>query len=133
MPLVTVDTATNITYTLSIKQLNSTTWNDIPNVVTHVHWKMTAQDYDGHIVSSNGTVPYQVGTVHVKDPSGKHDSVMESDFNPDNYTPYSELTEDLVISWIADHEVMSEVRAALATRLQIVHSHPTQDVPWANT
>jgi hypothetical protein len=133
MPLVTVNTATNITYTLSIKQLNSTTWNEITNIVTHVHWKMTAEDADGCIISSNGTVPYQVGTVHIKDPSGKHDSVMESDFDPDNYTPYDELTEDLVLSWIANNEVMAEVRDALADRLKVVHSHPTQDVPWANT
>lgn len=132
MPLVTVDTATNITYTLSIKQLNSTTWNGIANVVTHVHWKMTAEDADGCIISSNGTVPYQIGTVNFKDPQGKHDSVIESDFNPDNYTPYNELTEDLVISWISSDEVFDEVRGALADKLKVVHQHPTQDVPWAN-
>ena len=132
MPLVTVDTATNITYTLSIKQLNSTTWNGIANIVTHVHWKMTAEDADGCIISSNGTVPYQIGSATYNDPLKKHDSVIQSDFDPNNYVPYNELTEDLVISWIAGNEVMAEVRGALADKLKTVHQHPTQDVPWAN-
>jgi hypothetical protein len=132
MPRIIVDTSTNITYTLSISQLNTTIVDGISNVVTHVHWKLQAVDSHGHSVSNNGTVPYTPKAIQQVDRATKATVVaVPADFDPENYTPYEDLTEEQVINWIYDDLIIPQAMRALAERLSKIHMAPTTEVPWA--
>lgn len=132
MPKIIVDTSTNITYTLSINQLNTTLVDGIENVVTHVHWKLQAVDADGHSVNTNGTKPYTPKDIHYYDKALKTTVLAAAaDFDPTNYTPYEELTEETVLEWIDDDLLIPQAKQALAERLAKIHMAPTTEVPWA--
>lgn len=130
MPQITVDTSTSITYTLSIIQLNSEMHEGI-RAVTHVHWKLTAVDEDGHSVSTNGTKPYNIKEIHVVDKATKETRLeVPADFNVNDYIPYDELTEEQVINWIDDDKLIPHAKEMLAERLAKIHNAPADPVPW---
>jgi len=82
-----------ITYTWKINAVDcEVSKNDMANVVYGVHWSLFAQDEEGRMASI-------IGMQSVGDP------------DPENFTPFDELTEDMVVSWIEgamDMEMLQE-------------------------
>jgi hypothetical protein len=124
-------TTTTATYTLSVTQVNTTnhgTWTD---VVSHVHWKLMAEDSNGNRVSSNGTLPFQLGDVIVTDRLTGETTTYPGVFDPESFVPYDQITEEMGLEWAQSHIGVSVVVDALAERLKnmpaVVRS---QAVPW---
>lgn len=71
-----------ITYTWKINAVDcEVSKNDMANVVYGVHWSLFAQDEEGRMASI-------IGMQSVGDP------------DPENFTPFDELTEEMVVGWI---------------------------------
>lgn len=64
--------------------------NDLQDVVYNIHWVLTAY-------SDQGTTASAIGTKKIPSP------------DPNNFTPYDELTEEIVIGWLQSEGVDSPV------------------------
>ena len=123
-------TTTTATYTLVVTQVNTVNHGTWTNVVSHVHWKLTADDNDGNRVSSNGTVPFQLSDITHTDKLTGRQTHYPGVFNGDNFVPYESLTEEMVLPWAQNDPILSNVVDALAARLQMIHDAPKTMVPW---
>jgi hypothetical protein len=72
-----------ITYTWKVTGLKVKDEESLTNVVYQTYWKKIGTDEDGTVGEFSGATPFPAATV-----------------NPDNFTPFSELTEEQVLSWI---------------------------------
>ena len=73
-----------ITYTWTISALDcKINENGLQNVVRTVHWRFRGED-------EGGTSAEIIGTASVGEP------------NPDNFTEYESLTEEIVVSWLEE-------------------------------
>jgi hypothetical protein len=126
-----VFTTTTATYTLNVIQVNTVnhgTWTD---VISHVHWKLTAEDLSGNRVSSGGTLPFQLGDIVSTDKLTGAQTTYPGVFNSDTFIPYDNITEDIGVSWAQTDPGFNDVINALAVRLQqIPATVRTQAVPW---
>ena len=66
-----------------LKKQNSENVND---AVIGTHWKLIGTDEDGNEGTFTGATPFSISTI-----------------NTSSFTPYSELTEAQVLSWIKNH------------------------------
>ena len=66
-----------------LKKQNSENVND---AVIGTHWKLIGTDEDGNEGAFTGATPFSISTI-----------------NTSSFTPYSELTEAQVLSWIKNH------------------------------
>jgi hypothetical protein len=73
----------SITYTWKITGLKVKNEESLTNVVYQTYWKKIGTDEDGNVGDFSGSTPFPASTV-----------------NPDNFTPFDELTEEQVLSWI---------------------------------
>ena len=62
----------------------------LQDVVYTIHWALTAKN-------ENGTTASAIGTKTMSDP------------NPENFTPYENLTEEIVVGWLTSEEVDSPI------------------------
>lgn len=134
MPIIDVDTSTNITYSITITQLDTTKVNDINKVVSHVHWKLTAVSQTGKSVFMTATTPFQTTTVSWIDKVTKRQFTINSEFDENNYTPFEELTEETVLSWVQNHPTYSDIdkiKLALKERLEKLSISNNNDLPWS--
>lgn len=86
------------------------------NVVTTVHWRLNGSDgtYGGTTCGAQA-IPYQEG---------------------ESFTPYSELTEEIVIGWAKDamgSEMVAAAEGAVADQIAVQANPPvvTPPLPWA--
>ena len=79
-----------MTYTFTINALDVLKEKDgLQGVVYTIHWALTAEN-------ENGTTASAIGTKTMSDP------------NPDSFTPYDQLTEEIVVGWLKAEEVDSD-------------------------
>ena len=123
-------TTTTATYTLVVTQVNTVNHGTWTNVVSHVHWKLTAEDNEGNRVSSNGTLPFQLGDITHTDKLTGAQKFYPGVFSADDFVPYENLTEEMVLPWAQNDPGISVGVDALAERLKTIHTAPTTMVPW---
>jgi hypothetical protein len=73
----------SITYTWKVTGLKIGDDGNLSNVVYQTYWKKTGTDEDENVGEFSGATPFPASSV-----------------NPDNFTPFEELTEEQVLSWI---------------------------------
>lgn len=73
----------SITYTWKVTGLKVRDGEDMTNVVYQTYWKKIGTDEDGNSGEFSGATPFPASSV-----------------NPDNFTPFEQLTEETVLSWI---------------------------------
>jgi len=126
-----VFTTTTATYTLSVTQVNTTnhgTWTD---VISHVHWKLVAEDSTGNRVNSGGTLPFQLGSIIHTDSLTGNQTTYPGVFDPETFIPYDNITEDIGLTWAQSDPGFNDVVVALGSRLQNMPSTVrAQAVPW---
>jgi len=89
-----------ITYTWKINAVDcEVSKNDMANVVYGVHWSLFAQDEEGRMASI-------IGMQSVGDP------------DPENFTPFDELTEDIVVGWIEGAMDMDMLQENLTRQIE---------------
>lgn len=103
-----------ITYTWSFSALDTIPSVDgLTDVVRVVHWLLRGEDADG--VSAE-----IFGTATMADP------------DPANFTPFAELTEPDILSWIAGTLDVDEHKAIVAEQIDIAKNPPVaRPAPWA--
>jgi hypothetical protein len=104
---------TDITYTWVISQLDCAPHeNGLDDVVKTIHWRYQATD----------------GT-YTTDCYG---SIGVGEVDPDDFTPYAELTKDQVIAWLETQLDVEELERNLAGQLAALANPPiiSPDLPW---
>jgi hypothetical protein len=85
---------------------------------------------DGYVFTAHYTVNANDGTYS----SGAYGSLGFE--RPDNLIPFSELTEETVVSWVKEHfgtEKVAEIEAALQTQIDEQRApSKASGVPWAS-
>ena len=72
-----------ITYTWAVTSMKVVDTDDIENAVIQTYWTKTGVDADGNSGMFSGATHLSISTV-----------------DPDNFVPYEELTQEIVIGWI---------------------------------
>ena len=75
-----------LTYEWKLVGLKKQNSENIDDAVVGTQWKLTATDEDGNQGTFTGATPFSISTI-----------------NTSSFTPYSELTEAQVLSWIKNH------------------------------
>jgi hypothetical protein len=70
-------------YEWSIKRITKSDSSDLNGVIVGTQWKLIGTDDDGEFGQFDGATPFPISNV-----------------NPDDFTPYEELTEELVLGWV---------------------------------
>jgi hypothetical protein len=114
-------------YTWKITQLTKTNSGDIDNIIVGTRWEVTGTDEDGFSGTFIGATPFTLNTVE-----------------PDNFTPYEELTESQVLGWIKNvasgssstsywGHISERINKAIETEKNIRVSVDSKDLPWSPT
>lgn len=72
-----------ITYTWEVTSINTRNENDFENAIVQTHWKKIGTDEEGNTGYFSGATPFTT-----------------EGMDPDNFVPFSELTEETVLGWI---------------------------------
>lgn len=95
-----------LTYTWTLKSLKKTDADGLEGVIVGTTWECKGTDEDGFSGTFNGATPFNL-----------------NDVDPDNFTPYEELTQSQVLSWIqgvvvgaykehVDQQIMKQINTA---------------------
>ncbi|WP_425087761.1 hypothetical protein [Stappia sp.] len=104
-----------ITYTWSFPTLETKpSVEGLTDVVHVVHWRLRGEDADGVLFEDYGTV------------------TMEGP-DPENFTPFADLTEADVLEWIAGEIDVDERKAVVAAQIDRKKNPPVvaKAAPWA--
>jgi hypothetical protein len=110
-----------ITYTWELSSLKVKDAGDFTNAVVQTYWKKTGTNEDDLTGSFSGATPFDADTI-----------------DPDNFTAFDQLTEEMVLGWIQAVVVGSyeeHVNAQIAKQIEDQVT-PTTEVsgnnfPWA--
>jgi hypothetical protein len=116
-----------ITYTWAIKGLTKTTDSGFDDAIIGTRWECTGTDENGISGTFTGATPFSLNSV-----------------DPENFTPYNELTEEQVLSWIKSYvsgssntnyfdHIESRIKKAIDDKKGIVVTIDNNDLPWAPT
>jgi hypothetical protein len=83
------------------------------DVVTHVHWECKAFDENKEETIS-GTVPFDIHEIRYTNTRGE-EIVFPSVFDAQNYIPFEEITDEVMLQWVKDFLQQDEI-----TRLESV-------------
>lgn len=116
------------TYEWKIKNLKkAVNANDLSDVIIGTQWIVTAVNENGYSASFNGATPFKV-----------------ADVDPNNFTPFEDLTEETVIGWIKnvvsgsnpttnywDH-INGQIEKEITKNTQVHVELLAGDLPWAS-
>ena len=89
-----------ITYTWEIRQLNRTTVYGIPDIISHVQFNYIGTAEDGQFAKCQGSLPFQLVPYTFKDSATGEDITIPAVFNKDNYIPYDQITDAVIVDWL---------------------------------
>lgn len=72
-----------LSYTWELTSLKKTSAANLQNVIVQTYWKLTGTDENGIDGTFSGATPFDLATV-----------------DPNNFTPYENLTANTVLGWI---------------------------------
>ena len=105
----------------TINQLNSKPTSDgLQDVINVIHWTYSATDTDE---TGKEWFASSYGTAGVDQP------------NPQNFTPYADVTEPQVVGWLEEVLPVADMQASLLANIEL-QKHPvevTLPLPWAPT
>lgn len=110
-----------LTYTWTLKSLKKTDADELEGVIVGTQWVCTGTDEDGNSGSFNGATPFKLDEV-----------------DPENFTPYEQLTKDQVLGWIeatvvgtykdhVDEQILKQINAQKNPVVEV----DSQSFPWA--
>jgi hypothetical protein len=89
-----------ITYSFKIRQLTQTTVYGLPDIISHVHFDYVGTNESGNKTLCQGVVPFELKPITVSDPANGKTRTIPAVFDKDNYTPYNQITDEIVIGWL---------------------------------
>jgi hypothetical protein len=112
-----------ITYTWKLKSFKKVSRDNLTDVVFQTYWDKTGTDEDGDSGTFTGATPFDPAQV-----------------DPNNFTPYESLTEEIVLGWIKSVVVGSyetHVNEQIAKQLQdkkfVPTEHNEDSFPWSTS
>ena len=127
-----VFTTTTATYTLNVTQVMTVEHGTWSNVISHVHWNLSAEDQNGNRARSGGVLPFQLGDINYVDPVNGSTSLNPGVFEPTSFVTYEDVSEDIALSWAQQDPGFTSVVDALAARLKSIPANiRKQVVPWS--
>jgi hypothetical protein len=109
-------------YTWKLTKLKRCSINTIENAIVQTYWELTGTDEDGNTGTFSGATPFDINTI-----------------DSENFTPYEELTEELILGWIQAVVVgayKERVEKSIADQIQLKKSTIVEDdeksFPWSN-
>lgn len=110
-----------LTYTWTLSSLRKTDAQGLEGIVVGTQWVCTGIDDDGYSGSFVGATPFNLDEV-----------------DPENFTPYEELTKDQVLGWIEstvmatsknhiDEQILKQIEAQKNPIVEV----NSQSFPWA--
>lgn len=72
-----------LSYTWKLTGLKKTSGNNLSDVIVQTYWKVTGADEDGDSGEFSGATPFNL-----------------SEVDPNNFTAYENLTEEIILGWI---------------------------------
>jgi len=113
------------TYEWSVKQIKKADNADFTGAIIGTQWKLVGTDDDGVSGHFDGATPFKLEHI-----------------NPDDYTPYEELTEEVVIGWIKnvasssnDPKYWEHIDGVITNEITIKRNNvrlvPTELLPWS--
>lgn len=105
----------------AINQLNCRPHVDgLDDIINVIHWTYSATDIDE---TGKEWFASSYGTAGVDQP------------NPQNFTPYADVTEPQVVSWLEEVLPVADMQASLLANIEL-QKHPnevTLPLPWSQT
>jgi hypothetical protein len=115
-----------LTYEWKITQIKKTTNNSVDNAIIGTRWEVKGTDADGNEGTFAGATPFTLDQI-----------------NPDNFVPYNELTEEIVLGWIKgyvsgsnrvtnywDH-VSKKINDQLEEKTSVINNVEVANLPWS--
>lgn len=107
-----------------LKKQNS---DNLSDVIIGTNWLVTATDEDGHTGAFNGATPFKL-----------------SEVDPNNFTPFSELTQTQVLGWIQNTvsgsaptsywgHIMDRINEQIQQKRYVVGEVTENNLPWSPT
>ena len=108
-----------ITYTWKVTGLKTRAEQDTNDVVVQTYWEKIGTDEDGNTGKFSGATPFKPATI-----------------DPNNFVPFSELTEEMVIGWIQNIVVgqyAEHVNGIIQKEIDRKRNPVTEpSLPWGN-
>jgi hypothetical protein len=117
-----------LTYEWKITQIKKTTNDSVDNAIIGTRWEVKGIDANGNDGLFTGATPFTLDQI-----------------NPDNFVPYNELTEEIVLDWIKgyvsgsnrvtnywDH-ISDRINKEIAEKTSIISSVEAVNLPWSPT
>ena len=117
-----------LTYEWKITQIKKTTTNGIDDAIIGTRWEVKGIDSNGNDGSFTGATPFTLAQI-----------------DPDNFVPYNELTETMVLDWIKsvvsgsnqstnywDH-ISEKINKQIVEKVSVVSSVDEVNLPWSST
>lgn len=73
----------NLTYTWSLESFKKRNTSELNNIIVQTYWSKTGTDENGNSATFMGATPFDISSV-----------------DPNNFVPYEDLTEEIILSWI---------------------------------
>ena len=111
----------SLTYTWKLKSLKKASTNAVSNAVIQTYWECTGTDEHGNSGKFDGATPFNLETI-----------------DPNNFTPYESLTEEIILGWIQgivvgdykehiDSKIQEQIDANNVTIEQVTE----EQFPWS--
>jgi len=113
------------TYEWSVKQIKKADNEDFTGAIIGTQWKLIGTDDDGQFGQFDGATPFKLEHI-----------------NPDDYTPYEELTEEIVVEWIKNvasssnnptywQHIDEVITKDIYTKRNNIKLVPIESLPWS--
>ena len=111
-----------LTYTWKLTGLKKTSGNDLQDVIVQTYWTVTGTDEEGNFGVFSGATPFDINLI-----------------NPETYTEYKYLTQELVLGWIKNlvdtnpvykEHIEQQIAEEIRTKLNAVQHINETDFPW---
>ena len=112
----------SLTYTWALTALKKQSDAQVTDAVVQTYWTKTGTDADGDSGTFSGATPFDLTTI-----------------DPDNFTPYDQLTEAQVLGWVqdvvaADSSYSEHIDEQIAGQIALIKQPETEvdegSFPW---
>jgi hypothetical protein len=117
-----------LTYEWKITQIKKTTNDSVDNAIIGTRWEVKGIDANGNDGLFTGATPFTLDQI-----------------DPDNFIPYNELTEEMVLSWIKEYvsgsnrvtnywdHISDRINKQIEEKTSIISNVEAVNLPWAPT
>ena len=117
-----------LTYEWKITQIKKTSSDSVDNAIIGTRWEVKGIDENGNEGLFNGATPFTLDQI-----------------DPENFVPYNELTEELVLNWVKQHvsgsnrttnyweHISGKINKEIEEKTSVVTNVESAHLPWSPT